>query len=86
MREGRRERGREEKERKKEREQRLRKHCDGLPVLEYLPHSLSLFKMEDPSKVNIVNEFNLLPAIFDIIHSVQKTGDSQEMAKKVLYQ
>ncbi|KAK3729441.1 hypothetical protein QZH41_008624, partial [Actinostola sp. cb2023] len=39
--------------------------------------------MEEPAKVNIVNEFNLLPGIFDIIHSVQKTGDTQEMAKKV---
>ncbi|XP_031555554.1 mediator of RNA polymerase II transcription subunit 9-like [Actinia tenebrosa] len=42
--------------------------------------------MDDPSspeKVDILGEFNLLPAIFDIINSVQKTGDTQEMVKKV---
>ncbi|KXJ18923.1 mediator of RNA polymerase II transcription subunit 9 [Exaiptasia diaphana] len=39
--------------------------------------------MEDQTKVDIVSEFNLLPVVFDIIHSVQKTGDTQDMAKKV---
>ena len=39
--------------------------------------------MVGSEQVNLAAEFNLLPTIFDIVQSLQKASDSQEMTRKV---
>ncbi|XP_048586324.1 uncharacterized protein LOC116618005 isoform X2 [Nematostella vectensis] len=46
-------------------------------------HQPTQNQIESIDQVDLTEEFNLLPTVFDIIQSVQKMGDPQEMSKKV---